>query len=92
MRLSRFDSEWAHQMIYAKLFKMETAGWPCDNSNCQHNSKYHDRIGNSFYLKTDKTCLAIYMHGSREVYCRDCIDIIYQRLKPILDSKLWIFK
>lgn len=78
-------------MIYASLQKI-TWATRCSNPDCQHNPKYHDKIiGNNFILKRDVTCLYIELGEDYECYCYDCIDIIYQKLKPVLDKKLWPF-
>jgi hypothetical protein len=78
-------------MIRVSLFKMQTSGWSCDNPDCKHDPKYHHNIiGKNFHLKENETVLAIYLGDSREIYCRDCIDEVYKKLKPVLDSKLWV--
>lgn len=79
-------------MIQAHLFKMQTSGWSCDNPKCQHSEKYHHHIiGENYHIKEDTTCLAISVRDKREIYCRDCIDVVYKKLKPILDSNLWTY-
>jgi hypothetical protein len=80
-------------MISASLFKLEQSGWHCDNTQCKHNPKYHfNIIGKNWVLKTDITCLIVELADFREIYCPDCIDEIYLKLKPILDRKLWLFQ
>ncbi len=79
-------------MIKANLFKMQASGWKYDNPTCRHLPEYHDNIiGSNFFIKQETTCLSFVLGFQREVYCRDCIDLIYQDLKPILDSRLWSF-
>lgn len=79
-------------MIEAHLFKMQTNGWPCDNPDCKHNPEYHNQILRTFFIKKEVTCLAIQIAGGREIYCKDCIDVVYRKLKPILDKNLWVFQ
>jgi hypothetical protein len=79
-------------MINAKVVNMSFSGASCCNPTCSHNTKYHDHIlGNVYYLKYNTPCLFIEMSGTFEYYCKDCVDIVYQNLKPALDSKLWLF-
>lgn len=53
-----------------------------------HNPKYHSNvIGDCFYIKKG----TIFAWIGNEVYCRDCIDQVYQRIRLKLDSKLWAF-
>jgi hypothetical protein len=78
-------------MIHAEVFKLETSGIHCANSQCLHNPEYHYNIlGHVFHIKQGTTCLYLEMGGKNETYCRDCIDVVYKKLKPVLDSKLWI--
>ena len=80
-------------MITFELLKLDQAGYKCDYIKCTHNPEYHwNVIGNSFNLKIDQTVLIVHYPGSWEIYCRDCVDIFYRKAKPLLDSKLWIFK
>jgi hypothetical protein len=65
-------------MIDAELYIVGWSGTSCFNKDCKHNPEYHDRIINTYYLKQGKTCLSI----CGELYCYDCIDDEYQKLKP----------
>jgi len=79
-------------MIQVKLFKCEISGTGCDNAGCKKLPQYFDQILNTFFIKQGTTCLWIGWTNASEIYCRDCIDQLYYQLKPIIDSKLWIFK
>lgn len=80
-------------MINIKLCKIDSSGISCCNEDCNHNPKYHDHIiGDNFFLKQGQVALQIYFEHEGEIYCRDCIDKVYQKMKPFLDSKLWAFK
>lgn len=79
-------------MISAKIFKLDYSGLICSNNNCKHNPEHHyNIIGEVFHIKQGVICLQITLLGIYEIYCRDCIDIVYYNLKPVLDSKLWVF-
>lgn len=80
-------------MIKFELYKLEQTGYECDHPKCTHDLKYHwNVIGNKFHLKTDQTVLIISHDDYYEVYCRDCINLLYKEWKPLLDSKLWAFQ
>ena len=82
-------------MIYAKIFKLENLGWHCDNPKCVYNPEFHYKLfkdSPTFYIKEGTTCLTLSVRGAKDLYCRPCIDVVYAQLKPILDSKLWIFE
>ena len=80
-------------MINVKLWKVNSSGYQCCNDSCKHNPKYnYNIIGNVFHLIQGEYALKLYFESEGEVYCRDCIDIVYHKLKPILDSKLWVFE
>lgn len=80
-------------MIRAELITCNWSGERCSNENCKHSTEFHyNIIGNVFNLKKGQTCLILGIEGEEEIYCRDCIDIVYQKLKPVLDSKLWVLK
>ena len=84
-------------MIHASLFKIDYSGQQCANPECAHNPEHHfNIIGKVFHIKQDTTCLRLSMATSSEIivetYCKDCIDVVYRKLKPILDKNLWIFQ
>ncbi len=81
-------------MVETKLFRWEVAGWECFGKTCPRNPLYFDNIiGDVHYIKKGTMCLTIKLsNGGYEIYCKDCIDILYQQLRPVLDSKLWAFK
>ncbi len=80
-------------MIHAELRVVDWSGGGCDNPECSQLLEFHDRILNTYFLKQGTTCLEIWSYGSEpEYYCRSCIDVLYQKLKPILDTRLWAFK
>lgn len=81
-------------MISYQLIKISSTGNFCAHRDCKHLPEYFDKILNSYYLKLGQTCLWVGLpnRGGElvyEFYCRDCIDMLYKYLKPILDSKLW---
>lgn len=88
-------------MIEANVFKMRCSGLTCANPECKHLPEYtYHILGNVYFIKVDSVCLRLSNNkiaadnGDNgtyvEYYCRDCIDVVYKKLKPILDSKLWI--
>ncbi len=78
-------------MIKAQIDKCDWAA-KCSNPTCERSPKYHDHIiGDNYLIKRGSICLVFYLNGEEEVYCRECIDIVYKKLKPVLDSKLWVF-
>lgn len=68
----------------------------CRGFSCPKNPKYTkpDRWGKSLIIK-DTTCAAITMDSlngkNTSYYCRDCIEIIHDEMRMILNPKLWIF-
>lgn len=64
----------------------------CRSNICLKKSEY---ISDNGRIKKDTTCAAITMDSASgyntSYYCRDCIDKVYEDLKKILNSKLWIF-
>lgn len=84
-------------MINARLYKIDYSGQECANPQCAHNPEHHyNIIGKCFHIIQGTTCLWLSMQTTTnivvEIYCRDCIDIVYQKLKPVLDKKLWVFE
>lgn len=83
-------------MITAELIDNYDGRVSCYNPECPHNLKYHDKVLSTYYIKRDALVLRIWMSGAfyahSEIYCRDCIDIVYRQLKPILNSSLWPFQ
>ena len=63
----------------------------CRHEKCSENSEY---IQNG-RIKKDTICAIISTDGASgwhtSCYCRDCIDMIYEDMKKILNPKLWIF-
>lgn len=81
------------KMLKCELYKVDMGGLKCSHPNCQHNPQYHfNVIGKQFHLKKNTTALMIYTQGISEIYCQDCIDLLYKYMKPFLDKKLWAFK
>lgn len=83
-------------MILIKLIVNESSGRQCDYKDCKHLPKYFDQVLNTYFVKRGVTCLWVSLPSrdasAGELYCRDCLDRFYQEYKPILDSKLWVFK
>lgn len=79
-------------MISMSLFKTDDEYYNCDNENCQHSLNYHyfHKEDNSFYLKQNISCLSIEIsdYVASQTYCPDCMKIIYQQFKSVLDPKL----
>lgn len=77
--------------MYFHLAKIDDSGYKCSHLDCEH--KYSDQILNTYFIKQNTIALEIYMNGNlKEIYCYDCIDKLYLKLKPILDKKLWALK
>lgn len=76
-------------MLKARLFKIDNSGWECKYENCKH--EYHYKILNSYFIKVGTTCLLVSLQGLMEAYCPGCVDMLYNDLRPALDSRLWIF-
>lgn len=83
-------------MIWARVFKIEDPGYQCEHPECEHNEKYHYNIlGQVFHIKQGTLVLRLTLGNNTrvtELYCRDCIDKVYNKLKPVLNSNLWPFK
>ena len=64
----------------------------CRCDKCKRLPEYVDEKG---IIKKDSTCAAIKTDscsGSHvSFYCRDCINILYEDIRLILNPKLWIF-
>jgi hypothetical protein len=64
----------------------------CRNLSCRKKQEF---ITDKGRIKTDTTCVAITMDSAAgyntSYYCRDCIEIIYEDIKKILNPKLWVF-
>lgn len=60
----------------------------CRYDECQNNPKYINDLGR---IKKDTTCVRIHINGITAFYCRECIDKIYEDMRKVLNSKLWIF-
>ena len=82
-------------MITAELYKIHhsymTACW---GANCKKLPQYIDNgAGGQSFIKKDTIFLILTLvkgfESIKSYYCRDCIDVIYRDLKPILDHKLW---
>lgn len=79
-------------MFKMQLSKMEYSGIGCNHPECKHLPKYHDNIiGNQFFIKIGTPYLSVLLKSNIEYYCKDCIDKLYESLKPMLNSKLWLF-
>jgi hypothetical protein len=78
-------------MIDITIFELEVAGWPCDNPKCKNLPEYTvNIIGNNFHIKKGTIAGKIALnHATFDIYCRDCIDVVYQEIKFKMDSKLW---
>lgn len=79
-------------MISAKLIKTDDEFFACDNENCQHSLDFHyyDEEDKLFYIKINISCILIHFdkYTLEQIYCPDCMKIIYQQFKAILDPKL----
>lgn len=64
----------------------------CRNRSCQKKPEYISANGR---IKSGTTCAAITMDSAAgfntSYYCRECIEIIYEDIKKILNPKLWVF-
>lgn len=82
-------------MIKIEVCKLDATGIKCSNPKCKHSPEYHNHIlGNNYHIKPDTAVVYIWVGDYMsiyEVYCRDCIDEIYQMIKSKLDTKLWPF-
>lgn len=79
-------------MIKAELFKTDDEYFDCNNEKCQHSLNYHyyHEDDKAFYLKQNISCLSIEIDSYTVslTYCPDCMKIIYQQFKSVLDPKL----
>jgi hypothetical protein len=79
-------------MLNVRIEKLQATGIHCANRDCKLDPKYHiNIIGSVWYIKVDTTIAVVSMSGKEEIYCRACIDELYQMLRTKLDSKLWAF-
>lgn len=64
----------------------------CRRGNCAKKPEY---ISDKGTIIKGTTCAWISISsaggGASACYCRDCIDIIYDEMKKILNPKLWVF-
>jgi len=86
-------------MIKIDVRKLDATGIKCSNPNCRHLPEYHNHIlGDNYHIKPDTTVaiieagiqFSLFLHH-KDIYCRDCIDEVYQMIKSNLDTKLWPF-
>ncbi len=70
----------------------------CANPDCEENPEYivqdpgYLGFSKAAFIKKGTIYLYVAVGEDDECYCFNCIDIVYQELKPILDKKLWAFK
>ena len=64
----------------------------CRSKDCKKKPEYISEKGR---IKADTTCVAIMMDSAAgyhtSYYCRDCIDQLYEDIRKILNTKLWVF-
>jgi len=88
-------------MIHVEVKTIHWNGVQCSNEHCKRlpeyihytNSNYMQAGGGfrqDWFIKPG-TIVAWVGNGADNIYCRDCIDQVYQLLKSKLDSKLWVF-
>lgn len=65
----------------------------CSNPDCLHLSEYHEQVGYNWKIKKGTMVAWVWLEEveGADVYCRACIDEIYQYIKTKLDTKLWAF-
>jgi hypothetical protein len=79
-------------MLHVRIERLQATGIRCAHFDCKKDSRYHiNIIGNVFYIKVDTAVAVLSMGGKEEIYCRACIDELYQMLRTKLDAKLWAF-
>jgi hypothetical protein len=79
-------------MLRIQLEKLQRTGLKCAHPECKRNPKYHINIlGDVWYIKVDTTVAVVSMGGKEEIYCRACIDELYQMVRTKLDAKIWAF-
>jgi len=62
--------------------------------NCCDGWLYH-LVDNEHNIAEGEVCVRIIYSGverTAEYYCKSCIDLWYQKLKPVFDTKLWAFQ
>lgn len=84
-------------MIKAKVLINTLSGIRCENHECKHSPEYHDHIlGTNWFIKKGTPCAWITFESLEDkyssIYCRECIDILFQHFKSVLDTKLWPFQ
>ena len=79
-------------MLHIRLEKLQYTGVHCACHACKKDPKYLINIlGDVWYIKVDTTVAVVSMGGKEEIYCRGCIDELYQMIRTKLDPKLWAF-
>lgn len=80
-------------MLKIEIKKINYVGQECNNTNCRHNPKYIANFpSNDKYwpnIRIGTICAFVEIDFSIDVYCRECIDLMYQEIKTKMDSNLW---
>ena len=64
----------------------------CSHSSCENKNFRKEKHWQwKKRIPINSTILVLEMGTVTEIYCRECIDKLYRELKPILNSKLWVF-
>ncbi len=73
-------------------------GGTCSGPNCKGLPEYIDYVARhpfggptACFIKKGTIVAFVWVHGSYEIYCRDCIDDIFKLVKSKLDTNLWPF-
>lgn len=79
-------------MLFIRLERLQTTGIKCAHHECKKDPKYHINIlGSVWYIRVDTPVAFVSLGGKEEIYCRACIDELYNMIRTKLDVKLWAF-
>ena len=80
-------------MFDIQIKKLEISGIQCYNKNCKHNPQYnYNIIGSVFHIKKDTIVAIVSVDNNYNVFCRDCIDDVFNLIRSKMDSQLWAFQ
>lgn len=60
----------------------------CRYDECQNNPKF---ITDDGRIRKDTDCIVVTIRGISSFYCRECVDKLYEDMRKIMNTKLWIF-
>lgn len=79
--------------MIAKIVKTQYYTPRCSGSDCIRNSQYFQDEGKYLgFFRRGTYCVQLTIMDATAYYCKDCAKILFQKLKPILNTDLWAFE